>query len=429
MPLQVTFFLNLYSIMRAEIITIGDEILIGQIVDTNSAWMATLLNETGIKVHQITSVSDNKEHILTTLKEASERADIILITGGLGPTRDDTTKHTIAEYFKVKLRLDESVLEDVTALFKKFGRDVTPINRKQAEIPENCTPLHNKNGTAPGMWFEEKGKIYVSMPGVPFEMKALMTDEVIPRLKKKFTLPIIIHKNVLTQGIGESMLAEKIADWEDSLAQEDIKLAYLPASSTVRLRLSISGNDAKVLQERIDRKVAELQKIVGQHIYGYDNDTLEGIIGKLLLERKQTISTAESCTGGSIAHRIVSVPGSSAYYKGSVVSYSYETKTTELGVNRETLMKLGAVSQEVVEQMAAGAKQRLNTDYAIAVSGIAGPDGGTPDKPVGTVWIALATPTGIVSKRFQFGGDRERNIIVTGLTALNMLRKEILASH
>ncbi len=415
--------------MLAEIITIGDEILIGQIVDTNSAWMGTVLNENGIKVHQISSVSDNREHILKALKEASERVDIILITGGLGPTRDDITKHTLCEYFNTKLRLDESVLEDVTALFRKFGRDVTPINHKQAEIPENCIPLHNKNGTAPGMWFEEKGKIYASMPGVPFEMKALMTDDVIPRLKKKFTLPIIIHKNVLTQGIGESVLSEKISDWETSLAKEDIKLAYLPSSSMVRLRLSIQGADAKVMQEKIDRKIKELNKIAGQHIFGYDDETLEGIIGEQLKKRKQTVSTAESCTGGYIAHRLTSVAGSSEYFTGAVVSYSYEIKTTELGVSEEILKMHGAVSQPVVEQMASAVRIKMKTDYSIAASGIAGPGGGTVDKPVGTVWIAIATPTKVFSKCFQFGGNRERNIIVTGLTALNMLRKEILASE
>ncbi|HTA83387.1 MAG TPA: competence/damage-inducible protein A [Bacteroidia bacterium] len=415
--------------MLAEIITIGDEILIGQIVDTNSAWMGTILNEHGIKVHQITSVSDNREHILTALKEASNRVDIILITGGLGPTRDDITKHTICEYFNVKLRFDESVLADVTALFKRFGRDVTPINRKQAEIPENCTPLHNKNGTAPGMWFEENGKIYASMPGVPFEMKALMTEEVIPRLKKKFTLPVIIHKNVLTQGIGESVLSELISDWETSLAKEEIKLAYLPSSSMVRLRLSISGNDEKVMQEKIAPKIEELKKIAGQHIFGYDDQTLEGIVGDLLKQRKQKVSTAESCTGGYIAHRITSVAGSSDYFTGAVISYSYDVKTTELGVSEEILKTHGAVSQPVVEQMAKAVRIKMKTDYSIAASGIAGPGGGTPDKPVGTVWIAIATPKRVFSKCFQFGGNRERNIIVTGLTALNMLRKEILASE
>ena len=415
--------------MLAEIITIGDEILIGQIVDTNSAWMGTVLNENGIKVYQISSVSDNREHILKALKEASERVDIILITGGLGPTRDDITKHTLCEYFNAKLRLDESVLEDVTALFKKFGRDVTPINRKQAEIPENCIPLHNKNGTAPGMWFEEKGKIYASMPGVPFEMKALITDAVIPRLKKKFTLPVIIHKNVLTQGIGESVLSEKISDWETSLAKEDIKLAYLPSSSMVRLRLSVQGPDAKAMQEKIDRKIKELNEIAGQHIFGYDDETLEGIIGELLKKRKQKVSTAESCTGGYIAHRLTSVAGSSEYFTGAIVSYSYEIKTTELGVSEEVLKTHGAVSQPVVEQMASAVRKKMKTDYSIAASGIAGPGGGTVDKPVGTVWIAIATPTKVFSKCFQFGGNRERNIIVTGLTALNMLRKEILASE
>jgi nicotinamide-nucleotide amidase len=386
-----------------------------------------VLSDSGIKVHQITSVSDNREHILTALKEASQRADLILITGGLGPTRDDITKHTLCEYFNTKLRLDENVLEDVTAMFKRFGRGVTDINRKQAEVPENCIPLRNKNGTAPGMWFEEKGNVYVSMPGVPFEMKGLMTDEVLPRLKKKFTLPVIMHKNVLTQGIGESMLAEKIADWETSLAQEDIKLAYLPSSSMVRLRLTTSGKGATVLKEKIDRKISELQKIAGEHIFGDDNETLEGIIGKLLLQNNETLSTAESCTGGYISHQIVSVPGSSKYFKGAIIAYDYEIKTNELGVSTEVLNKYGAVSQEVVEQMAAGVRKRLNTNYSIAVSGIAGPDGGTEEKPVGTVWIAIASPTRVFSKRFQFGGNRERNIIVTGLTALNLLRKEILA--
>jgi nicotinamide-nucleotide amidase len=414
--------------MQAEIITIGDEILIGQIVDTNSAWMGTLLNENGIKVYQITSVSDNRQHILNALKEASERADIILITGGLGPTRDDITKHTLCEYFNAKLRLDKDILVDVTNIFKKFGREVTEINRKQAEVPENCIPLHNYNGTAPGMWFEEKGKIYVSMPGVPFEMKALMAEEVIPRLKKKFTLPFIMHKNVLTQGIGESALAEKISDWEDSLAVENISLAYLPSPSVVRLRLSTRGTDANKMQDSINRKVAELQKIAGDYIYGYDNDTMESVVGALLLKRKETISTAESCTGGYIAHRITSVAGSSDYFKGAIISYANEIKIKELGVREEVLKEHGAVSQPVVEQMAKAARERLNTDYSIAVSGIAGPGGGTPEKPVGTVWIAIATPKRVFSKRWLFAGNRERNILVTGLTALNMLRKELLSN-
>jgi len=413
--------------MLAEIITIGDELLIGQVVDTNSAWIATLLNENGIKVHQITSVSDNKDHIIKALDDATKRVDVILMTGGLGPTRDDITKNTLCEYFKVKLRFDAEVLKDVEHIFKIRGREVTDINKKQAEIPENCKPLRNTNGTAPGMWFEEKGKVYVSMPGVPYEMKALMTTEVIPLLKKKFTLPVILHKTVLTQGIGESMLAEKIEAWEDSLAKDNIKLAYLPSAGMVRLRLSVSGTDAKALKLLVDKKVQELIPLAENHIYGYDKETLEGVVGKLLQERKKTISTAESCTGGYIAHLLTSVAGSSDYFKGSVIAYANDIKVRQLDVKAESIEKHGAVSQQVVEEMAKSVAKKMQTDYSIAVSGIAGPSGGTPDKPVGTVWIAIKTPTKVISRRFQFGDNRERNIHVTGITALSLLRKEILA--
>jgi nicotinamide-nucleotide amidase len=414
--------------MHAEIITIGDELLIGQVVDTNSAWMATLLNQHGIKVHQITSVSDNREHIIEALTATAKRADIILITGGLGPTRDDITKSTLCDYFKVGLRFDAEAYKDVEHLFKIRGREVTEINKKQAELPANCIALRNKNGTAPGMWFEDKGKVYVSMPGVPYEMKALMTDEVIPRLKKKFTLPVILHKTVLTQGIGESMLAERIEKWEDSLAEHNIKLAYLPSAGMVRLRLSVSGTDENKLKQIIDQKVKELLPLAESYIYGYDNDTLESVVGKLLKEKNKTVSTAESCTGGYIGHLITTVPGSSDYFKGSVVAYANEIKENILGVKAETIEKHGAVSQQVVEEMATGICKKFNTDYSVAVSGIAGPTGGTPDKPVGTVWIAVKSPKNLVSKKFLFGDNRERNIQVTGLTALNMLRKEIMSS-
>jgi nicotinamide-nucleotide amidase len=414
--------------MLAEIITIGDEILIGQIVDTNSAWMGVCLNENGIKVHQITSVSDNKQHIIEALDAATKRVDIILITGGLGPTRDDITKQTLSEYFNAKLVFNAEAFKDVEHVFKIRGREVTEINRKQAELPENCVALSNKNGTAPGMWFEEKGKVFVSMPGVPYEMKALMTNEVIPRLKKKFELPVIMHKTVLTQGIGESMLAEMIEAWEDSLAKENISLAYLPSIGSVRLRLSTRGKDEAVLKQTIDRKVKELQALAGNYIYGYDNETLEGILGNILLQNKKTISTAESCTGGYMAHMITSVPGSSEYFKGSVISYANEVKINVLGVKRETIEKHGAVSQETVEQMAANVRKKLNTDYSIAVSGIAGPTGGTPEKPVGTVWIAIATPDKVISRKFLFGDNRGRNIHLAAITGLNMLRKELLAT-
>jgi nicotinamide-nucleotide amidase len=414
--------------MLAEIITIGDEILIGQIVDTNSAWMGEQLNLIGIKVHQITSVSDNAEHIIKALDEAKSRVDIILITGGLGPTKDDITKHTLVKYFNTTLRFDEDVHQHVKALFARFGREVTGVNLKQAEVPESCTVIHNANGTAPGMWFDQDGKVFVSMPGVPYEMKKMMSAEILPRLKTKFSLPTIVHRTILTQGIGESFLSEIIAEWENSLEVKKIKLAYLPSPGMVRLRLSASGNDEAALRKSVEDKLEELNNLIPQHIYGYEKDTLEQIVGKLLIEKKQTLSLAESCSGGLIAHLVTSVPGSSAYFMGGVVSYSYESKTKMLGVTTETLEKFGAVSEEVVTQMALGAKKEFKTDWAVSASGIAGPDGGMEGKPVGTVWIAVAGPNVVKAKKFQFGGDRERNIAVTAFTALNMLRKELLKS-
>jgi len=414
--------------MLAEIITIGDEILIGQIVDTNSAWMGEQLNLAGIKVHQITSVSDNAEHIVKALDEAKSRADIILITGGLGPTKDDITKHTLVKYFNTSLRFDDEVYQHVKALFARFGIEVTEINKKQAEVPESCTVIHNANGTAPGMWFKKDGKIFISMPGVPYEMKKMMGNEIIPRLKEKFSLPTIVHRTVLTQGIGESFLSEIIADLENSLTEKNIKLAYLPSPGMVRLRLTTSGDDENALLNSVNSKIEELKKLIPQHIYGYEKDTLEQIVGTLMREKKQTLSLAESCSGGLIAHLITSVSGSSEYFMGSVVSYSYESKTNLLGVTKEMLEKFGAVSEEVVVQMALGANKTFKTDWAVSASGIAGPGGGMEGKPVGTVWIAVAGPGGVKAKKFQFGGDRERNISVTAITALNMLRKLLLNS-
>lgn len=416
--------------MQVEIITIGDEILIGQIVDTNSAFMGQQLNLNGLSVKQITSVSDSKEHIINALNEAKTRADIILITGGLGPTKDDVTKKTLCEYFNTTFRFDEEVYRDVEALFKQYGKTVSEINRKQAEVPANCKVLRNKNGTAPGMWFEEDGKIFVSMPGVPYEMKALLTDQVIPLIKSQYKLPAIYHKTVLTQGIGESALAELIEKWEDSLAALNIKLAYLPAPGQVRLRLSVKGDDETLLVKNVEEKINELKEIISEYIYGYEVygkeiETIEEIVGKLLKDKKQTISTAESCTGGYISHLLTRISGSSEYYVGSVISYSYEIKEWELDVPKEILEKHGAVSQPVVEQMAKRIREKYKTDYSIAASGIAGPSGGTADKPVGTVWIAIATPYKIISERFQFGNNRERNIRKTALAGLNMLRKEL----
>lgn len=416
--------------MQVEIITIGDEILIGQIVDTNSAFIGQLLNLNGMSVKQISSVSDNKEHILKALDEAQTRADIILITGGLGPTKDDITKKTLAEYFKCKMRFDETAYQDVVNLFAQYGKDVSPINRLQAEVPEICEVIRNYNGTAPGMWFEASGKIFISMPGVPYEMKAMMKEQIVPKLKERFKLPAIYHKTVLTQGIGESYLSEMIAAWEDSLAALNIKLAYLPSPGMVRLRLSTKGHEQEVLIKNVETKIEELKTIINEYIYGYETygeekETLEQIIGKILREKKKTISTAESCTGGYISHLITKVPGSSEYYTGSVISYSYEIKEHELNVSKEILEKNGAVSQPVVEQMAAAIRKKYKTDYSIAASGIAGPGGGTEEKPVGTVWIAVATPEKVISEKFLFGNNRERNIQKTANAALNMLRKEL----
>jgi nicotinamide-nucleotide amidase len=416
--------------MLAEIITIGDEILIGQIVDTNSAFIATLLNLNGISVKQISSVSDDREHIIKALNEATERAEIIIITGGLGPTKDDITKKTLCEYFNTTMRFDEEVYQDVVKIFSSYGKEVTPINRLQAEVPTICTTIRNHNGTAPGMWYDVNGKIFISMPGVPYEMKAMMQIQVIPKLKEKYRLPSIVHKTVLTQGIGESYLAEMISDWEDSLASDDIKLAYLPSPGMVRLRLSTKGDDVKKLNRLVNKKIEELKIIISEYIFGYENfgeenETLEQIIGKLLKQLKKTISTAESCTGGYISHLITKVPGSSDYYVGSVISYSYEIKENELGVSKEILEAQGAVSMQVVEQMAIAIREKYNTDYSIAASGIAGPGGGTDEKPVGTVWIAIATPEKVFSEKFLFGTNRERNIQKTANAALNLLRKEL----
>ncbi len=416
--------------MQVEIITIGDEILIGQIVDTNSAYIATLLNLNGISVKQISSVSDDKIHILKALDEAKERADIILITGGLGPTKDDITKKTLCEYFKTTMRFDENAYQDVVKLFAQYNKEVTPINRLQAEVPAICEVVRNYNGTAPGMWFDVDGKIFVSMPGVPYEMKAMMKEQIVPKIKERFKLPKIYHKTVLTQGLGESFLSELISDWEDSLAAVNIKLAYLPAPGMVRLRMSTKGDDETKLIEAVDKKIEELKKIISEYIYGYEifgeeKESLEQIVGNLLRNKKKTISTAESCTGGYISHLITSIPGSSQYYVGSIISYSYGIKETELGVSKKLLDTEGAVSKVVVEQMAKAIREKYKTDYSISASGIAGPDGGTTDKPVGTVWIAIATPEKVISEKFLFGNNRKRNIEKTANAALNMLRKEL----
>jgi nicotinamide-nucleotide amidase len=406
--------------MLAEIITIGDEILIGQIVDTNSAWMAHELNNIGLRVKQISSVSDDSEHILTALKEASNRADVVLITGGLGPTKDDITKKTLADYFGVGFVENKEALDNVLQIFSRYNKPMLEVNRLQAQVPANCEVVLNKNGTAPGMWFNVDGKIYVSMPGVPHEMMYMMEDSVIPKLKSSLKLPFIIHKTILTVGEGESYLAERIADIEDALPSY-IKLAYLPKLGQVRLRLSAYGEDEALLKEKINEFSARIVKRVANVVAAEEDIPIEKAILNYMEQRGFTLSVAESCTGGYISHLFTQHPGSSKVFFGGAVSYSYELKESILGVKNETLQKYGAVSEETATEMVRGALLNFKSDYAIAVTGIAGPDGGTPDKPVGTVWIAVANVDKMVIKKLTFGNKRRQNIERSAISALNML--------
>lgn len=412
--------------MKAEIITIGDEILIGQIVDTNSAWIGEQFNLNGIEIYQITSVHDTHEHIIEAVRNAEKNVDLVIITGGLGPTKDDITKHTLCQYFNTKLVLHEPTLLGITERFANRGIDMNKLNRDQAMLPESCTILTNNVGTAPGMWFERNNTIFVSMPGVPFEMKYLVEHEVLPKLRKIGLTNAIFHKTVLTQGMPESMLAEKIESWEDALPKH-IKLAYLPNPMAVRLRLSAMGNNKEKLKAEVELEIEKLKHIIPESIFGYDTETLAEVIGRMLTENKSTLAVAESCTGGYISQLITAVAGSSVYYKGAVTSYSNEIKEKVLGVNKSTLEQVGAVSEQVALQMAQGVKRIMNTDYAVATTGIAGPGGGSDDKPVGTVWIALAGKHKTFAKKFIFTGDhRERNIVRSAQTALQLLRQLVL---
>ena len=406
--------------MLAEIITIGDEILIGQIVDTNSAWMAKELNAIGIKVKQITSVSDDADHIIEALSQAEQRAQVILITGGLGPTKDDITKFTLARYFKMGMRRDAAVLAHVEEIFRRFNRPMIESNIKQADVPDGCTVIQNQNGTAPCMWFDHEGRIIVSMPGVPFEMMYLMEEEILPRLKKAFQLPVIYHKTILTANLGESFLAQQIESIEDSLPPS-IKLAYLPKLGQVRLRLSTSGTDEAKLKAEVEIYAQQIIEKIKPYVVVEDDIALEKAILDIMEKKGLTLSTAESCTGGYISHLITQHPGCSTVFAGGAVVYSYELKESVLGVKAETLAKYGAVSEQTVVEMAAGAKTHFKTDYSVAVSGIAGPDGGTDDKPVGTVWIAVANKNGVVAKQFSFGNKRVQNIERSAIAALTMI--------
>jgi nicotinamide-nucleotide amidase len=412
--------------MKAEIITIGDEILIGQIVDTNSQWIGTELNKIGVSVYQISSIQDDKEHILNAFKEAQERADIIIITGGLGPTKDDITKHTIAEYFNDTLTLNEDVVNHIKELFVKYNIPFGELNRLQGMMPTKATYLKNNFGTAPGMWFYENETVFVSLPGVPNEMKGLMKEWVLPKIQQEFKLPFIIHKTIMTYGLGESSIAERIEEFENNLPSF-IKLAYLPNYGKVRLRLSAKGDDKEVLEKILEENIAKLYQIIPDIITGLDDGaTIEKRIGELLAIKGQTICTAESITGGKIAATLVSVPGSSTYYKGSFVTYSVETKINLLNVSMKTIEKCSVVSKEVAIEMAKGAKEKLQTNYAIAVTGNAGPTTDETDKSVGVVFIALVTDKEVIVESFNFGKPRGRVIDKTVNKSLEILQKEIL---
>lgn len=412
----------------ATIITIGDELLIGQTIDTNSAWMAQELNKIGIWVHRRVAIGDVWEDIWKALDEESRQSEVILITGGLGPTADDITKPLLCQYFGGRLVVNEDALNNVKHIFQVvLKRPLIERNLKQAEVPDVCTVIQNKRGTAPGMWFEKDGKIFVSMPGVPHEMKGMMTHYVLPTLQEKFQIPPIIHRTLLTAGIGESFLAERISDFESTLPP-NIKLAYLPNYGMVKLRLSAKGRSEKLLAE-LEAEFDMLKQKVSDVMVVDQDLTMQQVVGQLLKAKGKTMGTAESCTGGYLAHLITSVPGSSAYFKGSVVCYANEVKSSLLGVDPQTLQEHGAVSKETASQLVKGALKQLKTDYALVTTGIMGPDGGSPEKPVGTVWVGVGDSHRVELHEFHFRFDRQRNMELTATNALNILRKFILNPH
>ncbi|HPJ11434.1 MAG TPA: competence/damage-inducible protein A [Flavobacterium sp.] len=413
--------------MKATIVTIGDEILIGQVTDTNSGYIAKALEKIGVSVHEMISISDDRQHILDTFSKLQDKTDFVIITGGLGPTKDDITKKTFCDYFDDTLISDQNVLDHIVELFKKFSdRPLQQVNIDQALVPSKATVLFNRFGSAPGMWVRKNSTVFMSLPGVPFEMKGIVDYEIIPKIVAEYERPYIIHKTILTYGMGESMLAEKIEDWENNLP-DFIKLAYLPSPGKVRLRLSARGKDQSVLEKAIEEHVESLTQIIGDIIVGFDDaETLEVVLGRLLTQQNKTVATAESCTGGKIAQIITSIPGSSKYFKGSVVAYAKEVKIDVLGVARETIQKHTVVSGQVAEEMAANVRKLLQTDYGIGITGNAGPTTDDTDKSVGIVYIALATPNGVASERFDFGQPREKVIDRAVNKSLEMLQSEIL---
>lgn len=411
--------------MRSALITIGDEILIGQVTDTNAVWIAKELNKIGVAVGEMVTVSDEPGQIKETLDRYMGKYDLLIMTGGLGPTKDDLTKETLAEYFGSSMVRVPEILDKITMYFKERGRTMIESNTRQADVPEACKVLMNNHGSAPGMWFESKGSILISLPGVPYEMKGLMEDEVLPKIRERVKVPEVVHKTIMTQGVGESFLAVLIKDWESSLPK-CVKLAYLPRPGIVRLRLSASGKCAGETDGILEDLTGKLLKIIPQHVFGFDDISLEKALGDALKERHLSISTAESCTGGNIAHLITSVPGSSAYFSGSVIAYQNEVKTEVLKVEKGVINMHGAVSKEVVEQMARGVMELLECDTAIATSGVAGPGGGSAEKPIGTTWISVAYKDMLYSEKFLFGGTRERIIAQASYTGMQLLRRLVL---
>jgi nicotinamide-nucleotide amidase len=417
--------------MKAEILTIGDEILIGQITNTNSVWMAQQLNLIGIKVVHMASVSDDETAIIEAFDGAQKRAEFVFITGGLGPTKDDITKKIFSKYFNAELELHQATLDDVISFFTKRGKEAGELNRLQAWVPKGCTVIRNSSGTAPGMWMKKNDTIFISMPGVPYEMKDMMSNTILPKIKTEFALPFIYHKTILTTGISESILSELISDWEDNLIIYQIKLAYLPQPGLVRLRLSTKGDNLEKLKQVVENEIEKIKPHIQKYIFGFENygeesPGLEKIISDLLRERKQTFSIAESCTGGFVSSLFTALSGASEVFKGSVVPYANIIKHTVLEVNKNLFDTVGVVSKECVEQLAKNVLKKFETDFAISISGIAGPNGGTPEKPVGTVWIAVADKEKVLALKFQFGDNRQRNIVMTANAAMNMLRKLIL---
>lgn len=412
----------------AELITIGDEILYGQTLDTNAHWMSGELDKIGVNVIRRTTCGDVEEEILDAFKEAEHRADIILITGGLGPTNDDLTKPCLAKYFDCDIVMNKQALSELEAYMRTRGRELNKLTRLQAALPEKCEMVSNERGTACGIWFNKSGKVFCSMPGVPHEMKYMMLEKVIPRIKDEFELPVIYHKIVRLAGIGESWLAERIEDWENALP-ENVKLAYLPTFGDLKLRLTIIGNSLDQLKNQAATLIKDLVPLVRTYIYGYDDEALEMVIGRLLKEKNQKLALAESCTGGYVAHQITSVPGSSDYFNAAIVPYQNEIKIEQLGVKKNTIESYGAVSEETVIEMALQVKQKFNADYGLASSGIAGPGGGTTEKPVGLIWIACAWGNEVKTKKLNLTKDREINIKITSVALLTLLHERLVQNH